>query len=241
VDAAADAGADAVKFQTFRASHLATRDAPGAAYQKRGLSEGESQYEMLRRLELSDEAHRRLVERCRRRDLLFMSTAFDEPSADLLDELAVPLYKIPSGEVTNLPFLARMARRGRPMLVSTGMCTLGEVESAVETLEEAGNRNFVLLHCVSSYPADPGDVNLRAMHTLAAAFECPVGYSDHTPGIEVGIAAVALGACVLEKHFTLDRSLPGPDHAASLQPDELQALVRGIRTTEAAIGRREAG
>jgi len=165
-----------------------------------------------------------------------MSTPFDEESADFLADLGVAVFKIPSGEITNLPFLRHVACRGKPMIVSTGMSYLGEVETAVRTIEEAGNYDFVLLHCVSNYPADPADVNLRAMQTMATAFGVPVGYSDHTLGIEVAIAAVALGACVIEKHFTLDRSLPGPDHRASLEPDELAVLVRGIRTVEAALG-----
>jgi sialic acid synthase SpsE len=150
--------------------------------------------------------------------------------------MGVPVYKIPSGEITNLPFLAHVARKDRPMIVSTGMAYLSEVEAAVRGIREAGNRHLVLLHCVSNYPADPQDVNLRAMLTMAAAFSVPVGYSDHTPGIEVPLAAVALGACVIEKHLTLDRSLPGPDHQASVEPRELAAMVRGIRIVEAALG-----
>lgn len=236
VDVAAEAGADAVKFQTFRAAKLVTADAPKAAYQQRTSGAGETQFEMLRRLELSEEHHRVLLARCRERGILFMSTPFDEESADFLDELGVALFKIPSGEVTNIPYLEHLATKRKPLIVSTGMCSLGEVETAVTTLEAAGCRDFALLHCVSNYPADPADVNLRAMQTMAAAFGVPVGYSDHTLGIEVGIASVAAGACVLEKHYTLDRSLPGPDHAASLEPDELAQLIRGVRTVEAALG-----
>jgi sialic acid synthase SpsE len=196
----------------------------------------ESQLEMLRRLELSREDHLELFSYCRRKGILFMSTPFDEESADLLEELGVPVFKIPSGELTNLPFLTHVARKGRAMIVSTGMSYLDEVKDAVQAVAETGNMNLALLHCVSTYPANPADVNLRAMHTMAAAFNVPVGYSDHTLGIEVALAAVALGACVVEKHFTLDRTLPGPDHRASLEPDELAALVRGSRVVEKALG-----
>lgn len=236
VDVAADAGADAVKFQTFRASRLATRDAPKAAYQQQTTGNAETQFEMLQRLELSPEDHRRIIDRCRHHGLLFLSTPFDEECADLLDQLGVELFKIPSGEITNLPFLAHVARKQKPLIVSTGMSTLAEVEAAVNTLEQAGQRDFILLHCVSNYPADPASVNLRAMLSLQAAFQTPVGYSDHTLGTDIATAAVALGACVVEKHFTLDRTLPGPDHQASLEPSELQTLVASIRRVEAALG-----
>ena len=236
IDAAANAGADAVKFQTFSASRIAVKDAAQAAYQQRNLGKQQSQLEMLTQLELSDAAHVTLVNRCREREILFMSTPFDELSADLLMELDVKVFKLPSGEMTNLPFLRYVADMERPMVVSTGMCSLGEVEEAVGAIESAGNSQFVLLHCVSNYPADPSEVNLRAMATMRAAFGRPVGYSDHTMGIDVGPAAVALGACVLEKHFTLDRSLPGPDHKASLEPNELTQLIKSIRTVESALG-----
>lgn len=236
VDVAVRAGVNAVKFQTFKAERLVTGDAPKAKYQMETTGAVESQYEMLRRLELSSETHRNLMAYCQQQGLLFMSTPFDEESADFLAGLGMVVFKIPSGEITNLPFLAHVARKGKPMIVSTGMANLGEVEAAVKTIENAGNQDLVLLHCVSYYPADPADVNLYAMRTMATAFGVPVGYSDHTLGIEVALAAVALGACVIEKHFTLDRSLPGPDHRASLEPDELAALVQGIRTVEAALG-----
>ncbi|MCC7449922.1 MAG: N-acetylneuraminate synthase family protein, partial [Anaerolineae bacterium] len=173
---------------------------------------------------------------CQDHNVLFMSTPFDEGGADFLAKLGVTVFKIPSGEITNLPFLAHVARLGKPLIVSTGMSRLGEVETAVETIRQAGNEAMVLLHCVSSYPADPADANLRAMHTMATAFGLPVGYSDHTLGTAVALAAAALGACVIEKHFTLDRTLPGPDHQASLEPAELATLIRGIRTVEAALG-----
>jgi N-acetylneuraminate synthase len=236
VDVAAQADADAVKFQTFKAEKVISPQSPKAAYQLQTTGAGESQLDMVKRLELSFDAFRDLYAYCQDKGILFMSTPFDEESADFLADLGVAVFKIPSGEITNLPFLTCVARKARPMIVSTGMSYLGEVEVAVRTIEKTGNHDFVLLHCVSNYPADPADANLRAMHTLATAFGVPVGYSDHTPGIEVAIAAVALGACVIEKHFTLDRTLPGPDHRASLEPDELAALVRGIRIVEAALG-----
>ena len=236
VDAAAQAGADAVKFQTFTADSLAVPDAPKAEYQERTSDPAQSHFDMLRSLELSADHHKELMAHCEEAGLLFMSSAFDEGSADLLADLGVAVFKIPSGELTNLPLLAHIARKGKPMVVSTGMAYLGEVEQAVKTISEAGNRDIILLHCVSNYPADPSDINLRAMHTMATSFGLPVGYSDHTMGIEVPIAAVALGASVLEKHFTLDRDASGPDHRASLEPDELAAMVRGIRTAEIALG-----
>jgi len=236
VDVAAAAGADAVKFQTFAAERVATREAPKADYQRQTTSAEESQQQMLRRLELSPAAHRELQAHARGRGLLFLSTPFDEPSADLLDALGVPAIKIGSGEVTNLPFLQHIARKGRPVILSTGMSTLDEVAAAVAAVRATGHLELILLHCVSEYPARAIDANLRAMQTLAGAFRTPVGYSDHTTGLEVALAAVALGASVIEKHFTLDRTLPGPDHRASLEPAELTALVRGIRVVEQALG-----
>ena len=236
VDVAVNAGADAVKFQTFKADRLVSPHAPKAEYQMRTTDTAESQYDMIRRLELSPEMHRELMAYCEDRDILFLSSAFDEDSVDLLSDLEVAAYKIPSGEITNLAFLTHVARQGKPMIVSTGMADLGEVQTAVRTIEDAGNGMMVLLHCVSNYPADPADVNLRAMNTMATAFNLPVGYSDHTPGVEIAVAAVALGACVIEKHFTLDRNMPGPDHLASLEPEELVSMVSGIRSTEAALG-----
>ena len=236
VGVAVQAGADAVKFQTFKAEKVISPQAPKADYQKGTTDPDESQLDMVKRLELSFDAFRELYAYCQQQGILFMSTPFDEESADFLADLGVAVFKIASGELTNLPFLAHVARKGKPMIVSTGMARLGEVETAVNAIEKVGNRDFVLLHCVSNYPAEPADINLRAMQTMATAFGVPVGYSDHTLGIEVALAAVALGACVIEKHFTLDRSLPGPDHRASLEPNELAELVRGIRTVEAALG-----
>jgi N,N'-diacetyllegionaminate synthase len=236
VDAAKASGADAVKFQTFRADQLATRSAHKAPYQERTTANDESQYEMLQRLELDATAHRKIIDYCQQIGIQFLSSPFDAQSADLLGEMDLPLYKVPSGEITNLPFLEHIARKGKPLILSTGMSTLGEVEDAVRVLGVAGCKQLTLLHCVTEYPAPYDEVNLQAMQTLKVAFGLPVGYSDHTPGIEIAVAAVALGAVVIEKHFTLDRSLAGPDHAASLEPDELQEMVTAIRHVEAALG-----
>lgn len=236
VDAAAAAGADAVKFQSFIAEEVVTRQAPKAAYQRQSTDPGQSQLEMIKALELAPAAHRAVLERCRARGVTFLSTPFDLPSLELLLSLGVPALKVPSGEITNLPFLARVGAAGPPVILSTGMADLEEVDAAVRTLARAGCPGLALLQCVSNYPADPADVNLKAMATLAEAFGLPVGYSDHTLGVEVALAAVALGACVIEKHFTLDRALPGPDHQASATPEELAALVAGVRKVEAALG-----
>src|ERR1035441_8611952 len=236
IDCAVDSLADAVKFQTFKADRLVSEGAPKADYQARTTGDSESQLQMLRRLELSELAHRELMRYCRKRGIIFLSTPFDESCADFLSRLGVSAFKIPSGEITNLQFLRHLAVFGRPMILSTGMATLGEVESAIRTVLAAGNSDLALLHCVSNYPADPKDVNLRAMQTMAAAFGLPVGFSDHTMGSEVAIAAAALGACIIDKHFTLDRALPGPDHQASLEPQELSVMVRSIRNVEAALG-----
>lgn len=236
VDAAADAGADAVKFQTFSADKLATATAPKAGYQKATTKASESQLKMLRRLELGRKEHERVLAHCRRRGILFMSTPFDEDSADFLDRLGMRIFKIPSGELTNPSLIERVAAKGKPVILSTGMGTLAEVAQAVRWLRRAGNKSLTLLQCVSNYPAAPADVNLRAMETMRRAFRVPVGYSDHTPGLEISLAAAALGAAVIEKHFTLDRDLPGPDHRMSLEPAELTALVAGVRAVAASLG-----
>lgn len=236
IDVALAAGADAVKFQTFKADKLASVSAPKAAYQKKTIDGAESQLEMLRRLELSAAMHHELQAYCRGRGILFLSTPFDEESADFLDQMGLPAFKIPSGDITNEPFLTHIACKGKPIFLSTGMAYLSEVDQAVRAIRTAGNEELILLHCVSNYPAQPRDVNLRAMATMKTAFKLPVGYSDHTVGIEISLAAVALGACVIEKHFTLDRNLPGPDHRASLEPDELTALVGAIRKVELSLG-----
>ena len=236
IDVASETRADAVKFQTFRADRIVIADAPKAKYQLQTTPTAESQLEMLTRLELSREAHRELQAYCREQQVIFLSTPFDEESADLLEELDVPAFKISSGDVTNLPLLDHVARKGKPVILSTGMSDMDEVAKAVEKIRAAGCEDLILLQCVTNYPAEPNDVNLRAMQTMAEAFDVPTGYSDHTTGIDIALAAVALGACVIEKHFTLDRNLPGPDHRASLEPSELRALIQGIRRVEAALG-----
>lgn len=238
VDAATEAGADLVKFQTFNADRLVTRATPKADYQAQVTGAAESQYAMLRRLELSPEMHHELVRHCAARGIGFFSTGFDYESVDLLVGLGQSLFKIPSGEITNLPYLRHIGRLGKDVILSTGMATLGEVEAAIDALEAAGTprRQIIVLHCTTEYPTPMAEVNLRAMLSLQQAFGVCVGYSDHTRGIEVAVAAVALGAVVIEKHFTLDRNLPGPDHQASLEPGELQALVAAIRNVEVALG-----
>jgi N-acetylneuraminate synthase/N,N'-diacetyllegionaminate synthase len=236
IDVAAEAGADAVKFQTFRAISVIAPTAPKAAYQLRTTAPEESQLEMVRKCELSDDSFRALAAHCRDRGLLFLSTPFDATSVDFLLTLHVPAIKIASGEVTNFPLLRHIGRTGKPLLLSTGMSDLDEVAAAVAELRRAGGRELALLHCVSNYPAAARDANLRAMRTMAKAFAVPVGYSDHTRGFEVAFAGVALGAAIIEKHFTLDRRLPGPDHPASLEPAELKELIAGIRRIEAALG-----
>lgn len=236
IDVAVESGADAVKFQTFKAERVISADAPKAGYQLESTDPGESQLDMIRKLELTDDHFRQLDAYCRERGIIFISTPFDHPSVDLLDSLGVPAFKVPSGETVNLPLLRHIASKQKPVILSTGMSTLGEVERAVNTIKQAGSGQLAVLHCVSNYPAAVADVNLMAMQTMGHAFQTPVGYSDHTLGIEIPIAAVALGACVIEKHFTLDKALPGPDHRASLEPDELAAMVRGIRNVQAAMG-----
>jgi N-acetylneuraminate synthase/N,N'-diacetyllegionaminate synthase len=236
IDAAADAGADAVKFQTFDPDALAAAGAPTADYQRRAATGGDDQRAMLAALALPADAWAALRDHARERGLVFLSTPFDDASADLLDALGVPAFKVASGELTNLPFIARLARRGRPLLVSTGMADMVEVAQAIDAIAAAGDPPVALFHCVSSYPAQPSDANLAAIATMRAAFAVPVGWSDHTLGIELPLAAVAAGAALVEKHLTLDRTLPGPDHAASLEPAQLTAMVAEIRTVEAALG-----
>lgn len=236
VDAAVEAGADAVKFQTFCTDALVTARAPKAAYQRETTGAGEGQRTMLARLELPLAVQGELKVRSETRGLLFFSSPFDEASADALEALGVELYKVPSGEITNLPYLRHVAAKRRPIVLSTGMSTLEEVAVAARAIREGGDPPLALLHCLSSYPAPASEVNLRAMDTLRERFGVPVGFSDHTLGTEVAIAAAARGAAVVEKHFTLDKRLPGPDHRASLEPAELAALVRAIRHVEAALG-----
>lgn len=238
IDVAAEAGADLVKFQTFSADRLVTAAAAKAEYQTRSTAADESQHAMLRRLELSREMHEALIAHCATRGIGFFSTGFDQQSVDLLAALGLDLFKIPSGEIVNLPYLRHVGRQGKRIILSTGMATMGDIEAALDCLERAGTprERITVLHCTTEYPAAMSDVNLRAMVSIGATFGVAVGYSDHTPGIEVAIAAVALGASVIEKHFTLDRNLPGPDHKASLEPAELRAMVAAIRGIEQALG-----
>jgi N,N'-diacetyllegionaminate synthase len=236
VDAAAEAGADVVKFQTFKSEQVVSPVAPKANYQLETTGSSESQLEMVKKLELPPAAFADIQQHCHRRGIVFLSSPFDRDSVDLLQSLGVVAFKIGSGELTNLPFLSYVAAKGKPLILSTGMSNLDEVAIAVDAVKAAGNRDLVVLHCVSNYPAAPSSVNLRAMKTLEEKFAVPVGYSDHTEGIVIPLAAVSLGASVIEKHFTLDRSLPGPDHRASLEPRELAEMVRGIRAVEAALG-----
>ncbi len=243
VDIAADCGADAVKFQTFSADKLVLKGTAKAAYQRQGTGEGD-QHALLKTLELSPETHRRLVQRCADRGIEFMSTPFDEEAAEMLLSLGMRRIKVPSGEITNLPFLRFLATKGKPLIVSTGMADMDEIHAAVSQIRkvwhslgvELGPDALTVLHCTSNYPAEFSDVNLRAVNTIAQGTGLPVGYSDHTRGIAVSTAAVALGATVIEKHFTIDNSLPGPDHAASLDPRELAALVASIRAVEQCLG-----
>jgi len=237
IDVAAEAGADAVKFQTFISEEIATPSAGKADYQKKNTGNGnETQCAMLKKLELSFDSFKTLKEYCERKDIVFLSTPFDYRSVDFLDELEIAAFKIASGEITNLPFLAYIARKRKPIILSTGMSTMEEVIKAEETLDQAHNLELILLHCTSAYPAPIEDVNLRAMDSLYHHFKVPVGLSDHTRGSAIALAAVALGASVIEKHITLDKSLPGPDHQASLEPDELKALIKDIRSVEKALG-----
>ncbi|MDI9569359.1 MAG: N-acetylneuraminate synthase [Pseudomonadota bacterium] len=236
VDAAVAAGVDAIKFQTFKSDLLVARNADKAEYQRRRTGENESQFEMIKRLELTYNEFGEIYAYCRKKRIVFLSTPFDHDSVDFLDDQQVMAFKISSGEITNFPLLRHIAGKGKPIILSTGMSFLGEVEKALEEIYSCENKKIILLHCVSNYPAAPKDVNLKAMNTMSMAFQIPVGYSDHTLGIEVSLAAAALGACVIEKHFTLDRRLDGPDHESSLEPDELRSLVKGIRTIEAAMG-----
>lgn len=236
IDVAADAGADAVKFQTYETDALVSAGAPKARYQIETTGADESQRDMLKRLELPRQAHDALKRHAESRGVVFLSTPFDAGSAAFLRDLGVSAFKLPSQELINLPFLAQIAAYSRPMLVSTGMATIGEVASAMDTIERSGAPPVALFHCVSAYPAEAEDANLRAMATLSAAFGVPVGFSDHTLGTAVALASIALGATVLEKHFTLDRTRPGPDHRASLEGRELAQMIAEVRLVEAALG-----
>lgn len=235
-DAALACGADAVKYQSFKAEGLVSRRAAKAEYQKKTTGGEQSQLDMIKGLQLSDGAHRELAAHCKAIGITFLSTPFDADSADLLDGLGVPLFKVPSGELTNKPLIRHVAAKGKPLIVSTGMSTLSEVADAVRWAREVSSAPLTLLHCLTEYPAPIEQVNLRAMDTLREHFGLPAGYSDHTPGIAVSVAAAARGASVIEKHLTLDKTLPGPDQAASLDPAEFAALVKAVRAVTAALG-----
>lgn len=236
IDAAVFAGVDAVKFQTFSPDILVTKDASQAEYQTKNIGKAESQYDMLDRLKLRREDHKELQTYAKQKGLMFLSTPFSDSDTDFLDELGVPLFKVGSSDTNNIPSLRHIAKKGKPMIVSTGMSTLDEILDAISTIKEAGNSDIVMLHCTTQYPTPMNDVNLRAMLTMQEKCDVLIGYSDHTVGIEVPIAAAALGAVVIEKHHTLTRDMEGPDHKASLEPDELKAMVKGIRNIEKALG-----
>lgn len=235
VDAALDANADAIKFQSFITDNIVSQKAEKADYQKIATGGG-NQYDMLKKLELSYEDHLTLKNYCDEKGILFVSTPFDFESVDLLEKIHVPFYKISSGDLTNIPLLRYIAGFNKPIILSTGMSNLGEIEEAISNIFDSGNKNITLLHCTSNYPTDFEDVNLNAMITIRDAFKLPVGYSDHTVGIEIPIAAVAIGAKIIEKHFTLDKNMPGPDHSASLNPTELKQMVESIRNIEKSLG-----
>ncbi len=236
IDAAADAGVDAVKFQTFKADKLVCAHAQKADYQKQTTLRDESQYDMIKKLELTEEDHFTLKNYCSQKHTMFLSSAFDLDSIDLLQKLKIPLFKIPSGEITNYPYLRKIGSLRKRVILSTGMSMLEEVEKAVEVLRTEGTQDIILLHCNTEYPTPMEDVNLKAMLYMKEKMQLEVGYSDHTEGIEVPIAAVALGAKVIEKHFTFDKTMVGPDHRASLEPNELRQMVKAIRNIETALG-----
>ncbi|HPZ07437.1 MAG TPA: N-acetylneuraminate synthase [Candidatus Eremiobacteraeota bacterium] len=238
IDIAADAGADAVKFQTFKAELLSSKYAPKAEYQKKLIEKQETQLNMLKKLELDIKKHIELIEYCQKKHILFLSSPFDLKSIDLLNDLGLDIFKIPSGEIINLPYLRKIGKLNKRIIISTGMSDLGEIEDALDVLLISGTKkeNITVLHCNTEYPTSMEDVNLKAMVTIKKALKVNIGYSDHTSGIEIPIAAVALGATVIEKHFTLDRNLEGPDHKASMEPSELKEMVRAIRNIEIAMG-----
>lgn len=236
IDAAASAGADAVKFQTFRAENLVGKDVPKAEYQMQTTEKKESQFDMLKRLELTPAMHQQLMDYCQSKQIMFLSTPFDIESMDYLVQHGIEVIKVPSGEITNYPYLEKAGKTGKKVILSSGMSSLVEIEEAVNLLRDNGAKNITVLHCNTEYPTPYQDVNLRAMLQIQQELGVPVGYSDHTAGIEVSIAATALGAVVIEKHFTLDRNMSGPDHKASLEPDELKKMVTAIRNIELSLG-----
>lgn len=234
VNAAKEAGADAVKFQTFKTKNLVTKDARKAEYQIKNSGE-ESQYEMIKKLELSPDEFWEIAKYAEDKGIIFLSSPFDAESVDLLDKIDIPAFKIASGEITNFPLLKCIAKKQKPVILSTGMSTIGEVEEALNLIEKY-NDDIILMHCLTNYPAKKEDANLNVIKTLEYTFKRPVGFSDHTSGIEMSVAAVALGSCVIEKHFTIDKNLPGPDHKASLEPHELSEMVKAIRNIEKGLG-----
>jgi len=239
VDVAVEAGADAVKFQTFKATNIVSKNAQKAEYQKKNMNDGDnSQFNMLKKLELDVKTHRELILYCQQENIMFLSTPFDHESIDMLDKLGLEIFKIPSGEITNLPYLRSIGKLGKKIILSTGMADIGEIEDALDVLMKEGTKkeNIIVLHANTMYPTPMEDVNLKAMVTIGNTFDIDFGYSDHTLGIEVDIAAVAMGAKCIEKHFTLDRTMEGPDHKASLEPNELKAMVKAIRNIELALG-----
>ncbi|MCG3701779.1 N-acetylneuraminate synthase [Aliarcobacter butzleri] len=238
IDVASESGVDAVKFQTFKAENLVSKNAQKAEYQKQTTDKNESQFDMIKKLELDVDTHKELMRYCKTKNIMFLSTPFDHDSIDLLSNLGLEIFKIPSGEITNLPYLRHIGRLNKKVILSTGMADIGEIEDALDVLIAAGTKkeNITVLHANTMYPTPMEDVNLKAMVTIGNTFDIAFGYSDHTLGIEVDIAAVAMGACCIEKHFTLDKTMEGPDHKASLEPDELKAMVKAIRNIELALG-----
>ncbi|WP_151949792.1 N-acetylneuraminate synthase [Aliarcobacter butzleri] len=238
IDVASESGVDAVKFQTFKAENLVSKNAQKADYQKQTTDKNESQFDMIKKLELDVDTHKELMVYCKSKNIIFLSTPFDHNSIDLLSDLGLEIFKIPSGEITNLPYLRHIGRLNKKVILSTGMADIGEIEDALDVLIAAGTKkeNITVLHANTMYPTPMEDVNLKAMVTIGNTFDVAFGYSDHTLGIEVDIAAVAMGACCIEKHFTLDKTMEGPDHKASLEPDELKAMVKAIRNIELALG-----
>ena len=238
IDVASEAGADAVKFQTFKAENLVSKNAQKANYQKQTTNSDESQFDMIKKLELDVKTHKILMDYCKEKCIMFLSTPFDHDSIELLNDLGLEVFKIPSGEITNLPYLRHIGKLNKKVILSTGMADIGEIEDAMDILVNAGTKkeNIIVLHANTEYPTPYEDVNLKAMVTIGNTFDVAFGYSDHTLGIEVDIAAVAMGACCIEKHFTLDCTMEGPDHKASLEPDELKAMIKAIRNIELALG-----
>ena len=239
IDVAVDAGVDAVKFQTFKAENLVSKNAQKADYQKKNMNDADdSQFNMIKKLELDLDTHKELMAYCKTKNIMFLSTPFDHDSIELLSDLGLEIFKIPSGEITNLPYLRHIGKLNKQVVLSTGMADMGEIEDALDVLIDAGTQKekITILHANTMYPTPMEDVNLKAMITIGNTFDCKYGYSDHTLGIEVDIAAVAMGASCIEKHFTLDKTMEGPDHKASLEPQELKAMVEAIRNIELALG-----